>query len=94
LDRRLGGPHSRSGRGGEKKNSQPPPGIEPWNSDRPAQLCNTYVYILRDKRRLRMFRNNVLRIIYEPKKHEGTGDWIKGCNEEFHKFVNFNSRKE
>jgi hypothetical protein len=35
LDRRLGGPQSRSGRGGEEKNSQPPPGIEPWNSDRP-----------------------------------------------------------
>jgi hypothetical protein len=29
LDKRLGGPQSRSGRGGEKKNSQPPPGIEP-----------------------------------------------------------------
>jgi len=29
LDRRLGGPQSRSGRGGEKKNSQSPSGIEP-----------------------------------------------------------------
>jgi hypothetical protein len=29
LDRRLGGPQSRSGRGGEEKNSHPPPGIEP-----------------------------------------------------------------
>jgi hypothetical protein len=29
LDRRMGGPQSRSGRGGEKKNSQLPPGIEP-----------------------------------------------------------------
>jgi hypothetical protein len=28
LDRRLGGPQRRSGRGGEEKNSQPPPGIE------------------------------------------------------------------
>jgi hypothetical protein len=28
LDR-LGGPQSRSGRGGEEQNSQPPPGIEP-----------------------------------------------------------------
>jgi hypothetical protein len=27
FDRRLGGPQSRSGRGGEEKNSQPPPGI-------------------------------------------------------------------
>jgi hypothetical protein len=29
LDRRLGGPQSRSGRGGEGINSQSPPGIEP-----------------------------------------------------------------
>jgi hypothetical protein len=29
LDRRLGGPQSRSGHGGEEKNSQPPPWIEP-----------------------------------------------------------------
>jgi hypothetical protein len=28
LDRRLGGPQSRSGHGGEEENSQPPPGIE------------------------------------------------------------------
>jgi hypothetical protein len=28
LDRRLGGPQSRSGRGGEEKNSQPLPGVE------------------------------------------------------------------
>jgi hypothetical protein len=29
LDRRLGGPQSRSGHSGEEKNSQPPLGIEP-----------------------------------------------------------------
>jgi hypothetical protein len=29
LVRRLAGPHSRSGRGGEEKNSQPLPGLEP-----------------------------------------------------------------
>jgi hypothetical protein len=29
LDRRLGGPQSRSERDGEEKNSQPLPGIEP-----------------------------------------------------------------
>jgi hypothetical protein len=29
LDRRLGGPQSRSGRGDEEKNSQPLTGIEP-----------------------------------------------------------------
>jgi hypothetical protein len=29
LDRRLGDPQSRSGHGGEEKNSQPLPGLEP-----------------------------------------------------------------
>jgi len=29
LDMRFGGPQSRSGRGGEEKNSQPLQGIEP-----------------------------------------------------------------
>jgi len=29
LDRRLGGPQNRSGGGGEEKNSQPLPGLEP-----------------------------------------------------------------
>jgi hypothetical protein len=29
LDMRLGGPQSRSGHGGEEKNFQPLPGIEP-----------------------------------------------------------------
>jgi hypothetical protein len=29
LDRRLGGSHSHPGRGGEEKNSQPLPGLEP-----------------------------------------------------------------
>jgi len=32
LDRRLGEPQSRSGRGGEDKNSQPLPGLEPRSS--------------------------------------------------------------
>jgi hypothetical protein len=36
-DRRLGGPQSRSGRGGEEKNSQPPPETEPYNPDRPTR---------------------------------------------------------
>jgi len=37
LDRRMSGPQSRSGRGGEEKNSQPSPGIELLNPDRPAR---------------------------------------------------------
>jgi len=36
LDRRLVGPQCRSENGGEEKKSQPPPGIEPRSSDRPA----------------------------------------------------------
>jgi hypothetical protein len=42
LDRRLDGPHSWSGRTGEKKNSQPPPRIEPWLSDGPARSQSLY----------------------------------------------------
>jgi hypothetical protein len=36
LVRRLGGTLNSSGHGGEEKNSQPSPGIEPWNFDGPA----------------------------------------------------------
>jgi hypothetical protein len=42
LDWRLGGPQSRSGRGGEEKISQPPPGIEAPNPDRPARSQSLY----------------------------------------------------
>jgi hypothetical protein len=41
LDRRLGGPQRRSGRGGEEKSSQPPPGIELQNPDRPILIIKT-----------------------------------------------------
>jgi hypothetical protein len=45
LERRLGGPQSRSGHdGGEEKNLEPPPGIEPQNTDRPA--CSKSLYRL------------------------------------------------
>jgi hypothetical protein len=37
LDRRLDGYQNRSGRGGEQKNSQPSPGMEPWNPDHTAR---------------------------------------------------------
>jgi hypothetical protein len=42
LDRRLSGPQNRSGRGGEEKNSQIAPGIEPYNPDRPARIPALY----------------------------------------------------
>jgi hypothetical protein len=50
LDRRLGGPQSRSGNGVEEKNSQPPPGIEyTWTS--PGDETHNHVeYVLMDKR--------------------------------------------
>jgi hypothetical protein len=41
LDRRLGGPRSRSGRGGEEKNSQSLPGLEPPIIQPVAQLYTT-----------------------------------------------------
>jgi hypothetical protein len=41
LDRRLGGPQSRSRRGGEEKNSQPLPGFEPQIIQPVAQRCTT-----------------------------------------------------
>jgi hypothetical protein len=44
LDRKLGGPQSRSGRGGEEKNSQPTPGIKPLNPDHPARSPVLYRY--------------------------------------------------
>jgi hypothetical protein len=42
LYRRLGGPQSRSGRGGEEKNSEPPQGTEYWNPDRPTRSTALY----------------------------------------------------
>jgi hypothetical protein len=42
FGRRLGGLQSRFGRGGEEMNSQPPPGIEPQNPDRPARSPALY----------------------------------------------------
>jgi hypothetical protein len=46
LDRRLGGPQSRSGGGGggggEEKNSQPPTGNRTQNPDRPARSTALY----------------------------------------------------
>jgi hypothetical protein len=41
LDRSLGGPHSRSGRDGEEKNSQPPPWLGPSIIQPVAQRCTT-----------------------------------------------------
>jgi hypothetical protein len=60
LDRRLGGPQSRSGRGGEKKNSQPLPGLEPPIIQPVAQRCTaelsrTAGEVKKMERKFRMF---------------------------------------
>jgi len=44
--------------------------------------CETWSLTLREKRRLRVFENRVLRRIFGPKRHEVTGEWRKLHNEE------------
>ena len=44
--------------------------------------CKTWSLTLREKRRLRLFENRVLRRIFGPKKGEGTREWRKLHNEE------------
>jgi len=45
--------------------------------------CETWLLTLREERRLRVFENRVLRIVFGPKRNEGTGEWRKLHNEEF-----------
>jgi hypothetical protein len=45
--------------------------------------CETWSQILREKHRLRVFENRVLRI-FGPKRDEVTGGWRKLHNEELH----------
>jgi len=44
--------------------------------------CETWSVTLREKRRLRVFENKVLRIIFRPKRGEVTGQWRKLHNEQ------------
>jgi len=44
--------------------------------------CETWSLILREKRRLGLFENRVLRRISGPKRDEVTGEWRKLHNEE------------
>jgi hypothetical protein len=46
--------------------------------------CETLSLTLREKRRLRVFENRVLRRIFVPKRDEMTGGWRKLQNEELH----------
>jgi hypothetical protein len=43
--------------------------------------CETWLLILREERRLRVFENRVLRV-FGHKRDEVTGEWIKLHNEE------------
>jgi len=45
-------------------------------------VCETWSLTLREKLRLRMFENRVLRRIFEPKRDEVTGELGKQHNEE------------
>jgi hypothetical protein len=44
--------------------------------------CETWSQTLREKRRLRLFENRVLRRVFGPKRDEVTGEWGKLHNEE------------
>jgi hypothetical protein len=44
--------------------------------------CETWSLILREKHRLRVFENRVLRRIFGPKRDEVTGEWRKLHNKE------------
>ena len=44
--------------------------------------CKTWSLILSEERRLRVFKNRVLRRIFGPKRDEVTGEWRKLHNEE------------
>jgi len=43
--------------------------------------CKTWFLTLREERRLRVFENRALRIIFEPKRDEVTGKWRKLSSE-------------
>jgi hypothetical protein len=46
--------------------------------------CETWSLILREKQRLRVFENRVLRRILGPKRDKVTGEWRELHNQEFH----------
>jgi hypothetical protein len=46
--------------------------------------CETWSLTLREKHRLRVFENRVLRRIFGPKRDEVTGEWRKLHNVELH----------
>jgi hypothetical protein len=51
-------------------------------------VCETWSLTLREKQRLRVFENRVLRRRFGPKWDEVTGEWRKLHNKELHDFYN------
>jgi hypothetical protein len=45
--------------------------------------CETWSLTLREERRLRMFENSVLSVIYRSMRYEVTGEWIELYKEKF-----------
>jgi hypothetical protein len=74
LDRRLGGSQTRSGRGGEEKNSQPPPGIES-SIIQPVAQCYTTELIRISSAMYRKHRESAH--IYHPAKTMLSLPWSK-----------------
>jgi hypothetical protein len=44
--------------------------------------CETWLLVLREERRLRVFENRMLRRIFGPNMDKVTGEWMKLRNEE------------
>jgi hypothetical protein len=65
LDRRLGGPQSRSGSGGIEKNSQPLPGLEPPIIQPVAQRYTT-VLCMWESNKINLKRNEIRRCGLDP----------------------------
>jgi hypothetical protein len=70
LDRRLGGPQSRSGHGGEEKNPQPLPELEPLIIQPVAQRYTTELNRLLQ---IHILFNNVIILFDVHKRRETTG---------------------
>jgi hypothetical protein len=56
LDRRLGEPQRRSGRGGEEKNTQPLPGLDPPDSRYEIHKTHVSIKFIIPQKKLRYFR--------------------------------------
>jgi hypothetical protein len=53
--------------------------------------CKTWSLTLREKRKLRVFENRVLRRVFGPKRDEVTGEWRKLHNEDLNNLYSWES---